>query len=255
MVIKKDVQNQNDINVYIMNAINSTSEELNYRLDQTNTKLSTASNNLNTDLLTASDNLNQRIDQTNTDLLTASNNLNQRIDQTNTDLLTASNNLNINKLNVSDASITNMPNTVVKRTINGQILDPDISGQMKVGKILENINYITMTSNTYELSYNNNVCHTTYCVNSVNNDLTLNITNLVVNDSKTITMSFLIDTNVAKRYFKNIQIDGTPQTVLNFNGLSNFVLPANTKLALQQLTLIFVNGTLSNIINSISSLW
>jgi hypothetical protein len=31
MVIKKDVQNQNDINVYIMNALNNTAKDLNYK--------------------------------------------------------------------------------------------------------------------------------------------------------------------------------------------------------------------------------
>jgi hypothetical protein len=135
------------------------------------------------------------------------------------------------------------------------IINPSIIGTMKIEKIFEKINPIAINNNTYLLDYSTSTSNTLYCADPSNTDMILNIKNLPLTESGTITISAIINTSVNKKYFKTVQLNDINQDQIAINGIANLSIQNNAKFVLQQITFIYVNNSILNIITSLISLW
>lgn len=128
------------------------------------------------------------------------------------------------------------------------------TGLTQIEKILEKITPITLSGTTYTLNYSTISSNTLYCDSISSGDLTLNVTNLAVTGSGSITLTVLVNTTTNKKYFKTVQLNGVTQQMVGINGSNNLIIDTNATLVLQQFTFVYINSSLLKIIASLSSL-
>ena len=135
------------------------------------------------------------------------------------------------------------------------IKNPSLSGSVQIEKILEKITPITLTNNTCDLNYSISNANTLFCNSPGTSDLTLNISNLFISGSGSISISILINTTVNKKYFKSIKINNISHTPIATNGYNNLSIDNNATYVLQQFNIVYVDSSVVKIITSLLSLW
>jgi len=127
------------------------------------------------------------------------------------------------------------------------------TSQLAINDLIENISSATVSSNSLSISYTSNNA-IIYTSPSSSSNISLTLTNIPTSYSNAnINLTFIINTSSYKQYINSISINGSSYTMKASGGLSNISLNTSASIVIQNINIIFLSGSISQVLTAINS--
>jgi hypothetical protein len=127
------------------------------------------------------------------------------------------------------------------------------TGQLAINDLIENISTATVSSNALSISYTSNNA-IIYITPSSSNNISLTLTNIPTSYSNAnINLTFIINTSSYKQYINSITINSTSYTMKASGGLSNISINSSANIVIQNINILFLSGSISQVLTSVNS--
>lgn len=144
----------------------------------------------------------------------------------------------------SNSSITTSNNTFSGNNV--------FTGQLDINNLIENITSSTVSSNTLSISYTSNNGIIIISPSSASN-ISLTLTNIPTTyTNANINITFIINVGTYKQYINTININGTGYTMKAAGGLSNISIPSSSLIVIQNVNILFLSGSISQVLTSVN---
>ena len=127
------------------------------------------------------------------------------------------------------------------------------TGQTDITQLIENISTGNVASNALSIDYLTNSAILYISPSSASN-ISLILTNIPTNYTNgTINLTFIINTGTYKQYINTISINGSSYTMKASGGLANVSVNSSALIVIQNINIIFLSGSISQVLTSINS--